>query len=82
MNLSTIVLVYPEVMKNVVQCDNYIRAQGLDHQQFKACQEYLDCDCHIVVYFSAVHWLSRAATLRRFLYNLSQETKLFMESKH
>ena len=33
------------------------------------------------MYFSAVHWLSRAATLKRF-WILQQEIKFFMESKH
>ena len=32
------------------------------------------------MYFSAVCWLSRAATLKRF-WNLRQEIKFFMESK-
>ena len=81
-NLCTKVFVFEEVLKKIFQCVNDIRARGLNHQQFKACQECLDCDCPIVVYFSAVHWLSRAATLKSFFYNLPQETKLLMESKH
>ena len=68
-NLCTKVLVFAEVTKNVVQCVNYIRAQGLDHQQFKAFLEYLYCDNPDVVYFSAVRWLNRAATLKR-LWNM------------
>ena len=64
-----------QVMKNVFQCVNYVRARGLNHRQ------YLDCDYPDVVYFSAVSWLSRAATFKRF-WNLRQEFKLFMESKH
>ena len=35
-NLCTKVLDFAEVMRNVVQCLNYIWAQGLNHQQFKA----------------------------------------------
>ena len=35
--LCTKVLAFAEVMKNVVQCVNYITAQGLNHQ-FKAIQ--------------------------------------------
>ena len=68
-------------MKYVVQCVYYIRARGLNHRQFKAFLQYLDCDYPDVVYFSAVRWLSRAATLKRS-WNLWQEIKLFMESKH
>ena len=41
----------------------------------------MDCDYPDVVYFSAVHWLSRAATLKRF-WNRRQEIKPFMESKY
>ena len=59
-NLCTTVLAFAEVMKNVVQWENYIRD---------------------VVTFSAVRWLSRVVTLERS-WNLRQEMKLFMESKH
>ena len=79
--LCTKVLTFAEVMKNVVQCVNYIRVQGLNHRQFKVFLECLDCDYLDVVYFSAVRWLCRAATLKR-LCNLRQEIRLFMESKH
>ena len=58
------VLAFAEVMKIVVQCVNCIRARGLNHQQFKAFLEYLDCDYH-----DDVRWLSRAATLKR-LWNM------------
>ena len=33
------------------------------------------------MYFSAVRWLSRAATLKSF-WNLRQEMKFFIENKH
>ena len=56
-------------------------AQGLNHQQFEAFLEYVNCDYPDVVHFSAVHWLSRTATLKR-LWNLQQEIKLFMEGQH
>ena len=42
--LCTKILAFAEVMKNVVQCANYIRARLLKHRQFKAFLEYLDCD--------------------------------------
>ncbi|CAI9715398.1 Hypothetical predicted protein [Octopus vulgaris] len=67
-------------MKNVVQCVNYIHAQGLNHWQFKAFLEELDLDYFDVVYFSAVRWLSRAAILKRF-WNLRKEIGLFMVNK-
>ena len=63
------------------KCANYIRERGLNHRQFKASLEYLNCDHRDAMYFSAVHWLSRAATLMRFL-NMRQEIRLFTESKH
>ena len=46
-------LAFSKVMKNVVQCVNYIRAPGLNHRRFKANLEYLDCDYPDVVCFSA-----------------------------
>ena len=80
-NLCPNVLAFVEVMRNVVQCVYYIRAQGLNHRQFKAFLKYLDHDYLDVVYFSTVYWLSRAATLKRLWY-MQQEIKLFMESRH
>ena len=56
-NVCTTVVAFAEVVKNVVQCLNYIRARGLNHRQFKAFLEYLDCDYPNVVQFSAVCWL-------------------------
>ena len=80
-NLCTNALAFAEVMNNVVQWVNYIRTRGLSHWQFKAFLEYLDCDYPDVVYFSAVHWLSRAATLKRF-WNIQQKIRLFMARRH
>ena len=80
-NLCTKVLDFAEVMRNVVQCLNYIRAQGLNHQQFKVFLDELDSEYPDVMYFSIVHWLSGGATLKRF-WNLRLEIKFFMESKH
>ena len=57
---------FAEVMRNVVQCVNYIRGRGLNHRQFKAFLDELDSEYSDVVYFSAVRWLSKAATLKRF----------------
>ena len=61
--LCTKVWAFPAVMKNIVQCVNFIRARRLNHWQFKAFIEYRYCDYPDVVYFSAVCWLRRAATL-------------------
>ena len=80
-NLCTKVLDFAEVMRNVVLCLNYIRTWGLNHQQFKAFPDEHDREYPDVKYFSAVRWLSRDVTLKRF-WNLRQEIKFFMESKH
>ena len=53
-NLCTKVLAFADVMKNVVQCVNCIRAQGISHRQFKALLQNLVCGYPDVVYFSAV----------------------------
>ena len=62
-NLCTKVLAFAEIIKNAIQCVNYIRTGGLNHWQFKAFPEYLDCDYPDVVHYSVVCWLSRVATL-------------------
>ena len=80
-NLCTKVLDFAEVIRNVVQCLNYIRARGLNYRQCKAFLDKLDSEYPDVMYFSTVPWLSRAVPLKRF-WNLRQEIKFFMESKH
>ena len=80
-NLYTKIVDFAEVMRNFVQCVNYIRARGLNHRQFKAFLDKLDSEYSDVVYFSAARWLSRATTLKRF-WNMRQEIKFFIESKH
>ena len=35
-NVCTKVLGFTDVMKDVIQCVNYIRARGLNHRQFKS----------------------------------------------
>ena len=80
-NLCTKVLDFAEVVGNVAQWLNYIRARGLNHPQLKPFLDELDTVYSDVVYFSAVHWLSRVATLKKF-WNLRQEITFFMESKH
>ena len=79
-NLCAKVLGFADVMKDVVTCVNYIRSRGLNHRQFKAFLEGLYSDYPDVVYFSAVRWLSRVATLKRF-WNLRTEIQSFMTSK-
>ena len=65
-NQRTKALAFAEVMKNVVERVNYITARGLNHRQFKALLEYLDCDYPDEVYLSAVRWISRVSTVKRF----------------
>ena len=80
-NMCTNVLAFAEITKNIIQFKNYIRLRGLNHRQFEVFLEYVDCDYSDIVYFSAVRWISRTASLKR-IRNLRQEMKLFMESKH
>ena len=80
-NLCTKVVDLAEVMGNVFNCVNYIRVRGLNHRLFKTFLEELDSEYSDVVYFSAICCLSRTVTLKRF-WNLRQEMKFFMESKH
>ena len=80
-NLFTKVLDFADVMKIVVQCLNYIWARELNYQQFKAFLDELDNEYPDVMYFSAVRWLIRTVTLKRF-WTLWQEIKFFMKSQH
>ena len=80
-NLCTKVLDFAEVMRNVVECLNYIRALGLNRRQFITFLDELDSEYPDGMYFSDVCWFNRAATLKRF-WNLRLEIKFFMERKH
>ena len=51
-NLCTKVLDFVEIMRNVVQYLNYIRALGLNHRQFKAFLDELDSDYPDVIYLA------------------------------
>uniref|UniRef100_A0A8C5CPG7 SPIN-DOC-like zinc-finger domain-containing protein n=1 Tax=Gadus morhua TaxID=8049 RepID=A0A8C5CPG7_GADMO len=64
----------------VVKTDHFLKSRGLNHRQFKTFLEQSEADFGEVIYFSAVRWLSRGATLKRF-FNLRKEIREFMESK-
>uniref|UniRef100_A0A8C5BW02 SPIN-DOC-like zinc-finger domain-containing protein n=1 Tax=Gadus morhua TaxID=8049 RepID=A0A8C5BW02_GADMO len=68
------------VTEIVVKTDYFLKSRGLNHRQFKTFLEQSEADFGEVIYFSAVRWLSRGATLKRF-FNLRKEIREFMESK-
>lgn len=65
-NLCSKVLGFAEFKKYLVQSVNYIRSWGLNHRQLMVFLLKIEADCADVVDFSAVCWLFRAATLKRF----------------
>ncbi len=67
-------------MKVVVSCINFIRANGLKHQQFQAFLTELDSAHGDVLYRTEVWWLSRGRALRRF-YELLPEINAFVLTK-
>lgn len=68
------------VMDIVVKTVNFLKSRGLNHLQLKTFLAQSEADFGEVIYFTAVRWLSRGATLKRF-FNLRKEIKEFMESK-
>ena len=52
-----------------------------NHRQFKAFLDELDSEYPDVLHFHAEHYISGAATLKRF-WNLRMEINFFMENKH
>uniref|UniRef100_A0A672FRL1 SPIN-DOC-like zinc-finger domain-containing protein n=1 Tax=Salarias fasciatus TaxID=181472 RepID=A0A672FRL1_SALFA len=68
------------VMDIVVKTVNFLKSRGLNHRQFKTFLEQSEADFGDVIYFTAVRWLSRGATLKHF-FNLRKEIREFMESK-
>ena len=53
------VLKWESVMKVVVSCINFIRANGLKHRQFQAFRSELESAHGDVLYHAEVRWLSR-----------------------
>ena len=74
------VLNMKDVMKIVVKCVNFIKKTGLNHRQFKTFLEECNAEHEDVVYFAAVRWLSKGATLMRF-FLLRNEIAEFMNAK-
>ncbi|CAI5649826.1 unnamed protein product [Oreochromis niloticus] len=74
------VLKWESVMKAVVSCINFIRANGLKHRQFQQFLSELESAYGDVLYYTEVRWLSRGRVLRRF-YELIPEINAFLHSK-
>ncbi|KAK6490688.1 general mRNAion factor II-I repeat domain-containing protein 2-like, partial [Huso huso] len=68
------------VMDIVIKTVNLIKSRGLNHRQFKAFLEQSEAEFGDVIYFTAVRWLSRGATLKRF-FLLRKEIADFMHQK-
>jgi len=60
---------------------NFIKKTGLHHRQFKTFLEECGAENGYVVYFAAVRWLSKGATLERF-FSLLKEISEFMTLKN
>ena len=73
------VLSMNDVMNVVVKCVNFIKKTGLNYRQFKTFLEECNAEYEDVVYFAAVRWLSKGATLMRF-FLLRNEIAEFMNS--
>lgn len=79
-NLCSKTLGFKDVMSKVIDNVNYIRAHALNHRQFKELLQELDANYGDVLYFSAVRWLSRGRTLKRF-FELKDELAMFLGMK-
>ena len=69
------------VMKIMIKCVNFIKKTGLNHRQFKTFLEKSNAEYEDVVYFAAVRWLSKGATLMRF-FLFRNEIAEFTNSKN
>ena len=68
------------VMSTIKPVVYFIRAKGLNHQQFKSILEELDSEYRDVSYHTEVRWLSRGKVLNR-CFEIHEEICQFMESK-
>ncbi|KAM8812643.1 general transcription factor II-I repeat domain-containing protein 2-like [Rhynchonycteris naso] len=69
------------VMKIVVSCVNFIRANALNHRQFQEFLSELNVAYEDVLYHTEVNWLSQGRVLRHF-YDLLPQITAFMVSKN
>ena len=60
---------------------NFIKKTGLNYSQFKTFLAECDAEYEDVVYFAAVRWLSKGATLMQF-FLLRNEIAEFMNFKN
>ncbi|XP_067318488.1 general transcription factor II-I repeat domain-containing protein 2-like [Anolis sagrei] len=74
-------LKWDSVMKIVVSCVNFIRANALNHRQFQEFLSELNADHEDVLYHTEVHWLSQGRVLKRF-YDLLPQITDFLISKN
>lgn len=74
------VLKWDSVMKVVVLCINFIRANGLKHRQFQQFLSELESAYGDVLNHTEIRWLSRGKVLRRF-YELLPDVNAFLQSK-
>ncbi|XP_073423395.1 general transcription factor II-I repeat domain-containing protein 2-like [Dendrobates tinctorius] len=74
-------LKWDSVMKIVVSCVNFIRANALNHRQFQEFLSELNVGYEDVLYHTEVRWLSRGRVLKRF-YDLLPQITEFLLSKN
>lgn len=67
-------------MDPVVRAVNLIRAQGLNHRQFRSFLEDIEADFTDVLYHTSVRWLSMGKVLKR-VWDLKAEIVLFFNMK-
>ncbi|KAL3969674.1 KRAB domain-containing zinc finger protein [Sarotherodon galilaeus] len=76
----TMMLKWDSVMKVVVSCINFIRANGLKHRQFQQFLSELESAYGDALYYTEVRWLSRGRVLKHF-YELLPKINAFLHSK-
>ncbi|XP_077179280.1 general transcription factor II-I repeat domain-containing protein 2-like [Paroedura picta] len=74
-------LKWDSVMKIVVSCVNFIRANALNHRQFQEFLSELNVAYEDVLYHTEVRWLSRGRVLKHF-YDLLPQITSFLLSKN
>ena len=68
------------VMNLVIEMVNKIIAKALNHRQFRALLDEVDCEYSDLLLHNKVRWLSRGEVLRRFVACL-EHVKTFLKSK-
>ncbi|XP_068203671.1 protein FAM200A-like [Palaemon carinicauda] len=69
-----------EVLESVIKIVNYIKTKALNTRLFKELCKDMNADHEILLFYTAVHWLSKGNVIDR-IFEMKDELKPFLETQ-